>query len=72
MKKGKILSVIALSSLPLVTFATNGDLLIGVGAVSRSMGGIGIAVPTGADGVIFSNPALMTYYDKTIFSFGGT
>ena len=42
MKKGKILSVISLSSLPLVTFATNGDLLIGVGAVSRSMGGIGI------------------------------
>ena len=55
-----------------VVFATNGDLLIGVGPVSRSMGGVGIGLPTDADSVIFSNPALMGYYKKTVFSFGGT
>lgn len=55
-----------------VGFATNGDFLIGVGPVSRSMGGIGIGLPTDADSVIFSNPALMVDFKKTIFSFGGT
>lgn len=55
-----------------VGFATNGDFLIGVGAVSRSMGGVGIGLPTDADGVIFSNPALMTEFKKTVFAFGGT
>ncbi len=53
-------------------FATNGDLLIGVGAVSRSMGGIGIALKTDPDSVIFSNPALMSEFERTTFTFGGT
>ena len=53
-------------------FATNGDFLIGVGPVSRSMGGIGIGLPTDADSIVFSNPALMTYYKKSVVAFGGT
>ncbi len=53
-------------------FATNGDLLIGVGPVSRSMGGVGIGLPTDADSVVFFNPALITYYKTKVFSFGGT
>ncbi|RTZ60886.1 MAG: aromatic hydrocarbon degradation protein, partial [Gammaproteobacteria bacterium] len=55
-----------------ISFATNGDFLIGVGAVSRGMGGVGIATVTNADSTIFSNPALMTEYKKAVFSFGGT
>ena len=53
-------------------FATNGDLLIGVGPVSRAMGGIGIGLPTDADSAVFSNPALMVDFKKTLFAFGGT
>jgi long-chain fatty acid transport protein len=55
-----------------LSFATNGDLLIGVGAVSRSMGGVGISLPTDADSTIFSNPALMGEYQRATLSFGGT
>ena len=69
MKKISILTVLGLTSL---TFATNGDLLIGVGPVSRAMGGVGIGIKTDADSVIFSNPALMSEFKKTTFSFGGT
>jgi long-chain fatty acid transport protein len=55
-----------------LTFATNGDVLIGVGPVSRAMGGVGIGLYTDADSVIFSNPALMTEAKTNVFSFGGT
>jgi long-chain fatty acid transport protein len=55
-----------------LTFATNGDVLIGVGPVSRAMGGVGIGLYTDADSVIFSNPAVMTEAKTNIFSFGGT
>jgi long-chain fatty acid transport protein len=55
-----------------LTFATNGDILIGVGPVSRAMGGVGIGLYTDADSVIFSNPALMTEPKTNVFSFGGT
>ncbi len=55
-----------------LTFATNGDILIGVGPVSRAMGGVGIGLYTDADSVIFSNPALMTAAKTNVFSFGGT
>lgn len=45
--------------LPLAAHATNGDNLIGVGAISRAMGGVGIAAPQDAISSTFSNPAAM-------------
>ena len=39
--------------------ATNGDLFIGIGPVSRSMGGTGVAAPQDAVSAVFSNPAAM-------------
>ncbi len=41
--------------------ATNGDNLIGVGPVSRAMGGVGIAAPQDAISAVFSNPAAMCF-----------
>ncbi len=42
-------------------FATNGTNLIGVGAISRSMGGVGIAAPQDAISATFANPAAMCF-----------
>lgn len=42
-------------------FATNGDNLISIGPVSRSMGGVGIAAPQDAISAVFSNPAAMCF-----------
>ncbi len=39
--------------------ATNGDMFIGIGPVSRSMGGTGVATPQDAVSAVFSNPAAM-------------
>jgi long-chain fatty acid transport protein len=39
--------------------ATNGDNLIGIGPISRSLGGTGIAAPQDAISAVFSNPAAM-------------
>lgn len=39
--------------------ATNGDIFIGIGPVSRSMGGTGVAAPQDAISAVFSNPAAM-------------
>ncbi len=72
MSKLKKLTGIGLLALSSVAFATNGDMLIGVGPVSRAMGGVGIGLVTDADSVVFSNPSLMTEFNKTVFSFGGT
>ncbi|MDY0191166.1 MAG: outer membrane protein transport protein [Desulfuromonas sp.] len=47
--------------LPQTVFATNGDNLIGVGPVSRAMGGVGIAAPQDAISATFSNPAAMNF-----------
>ena len=41
--------------------ATNGTNLIGVGPISRSMGGVGIAAPQDAISAVFSNPAAMCF-----------
>lgn len=49
----------AAALLPLNAQATNGDNLIGVGAISRAMGGVGIAAPQDAISATFSNPAAM-------------
>ncbi|WP_291314967.1 outer membrane protein transport protein [Desulfuromonas sp.] len=45
--------------LPLAAHATNGDNLIGVGPISRAMGGVGIAAPQDAISATFANPAAM-------------
>lgn len=46
---------------PMNALATNGDNLIGVGPISRAMGGVGIASPQDAISAVFSNPAAMCF-----------
>ncbi len=58
-----------------LALATNGDNLIGVGPISRSMGGVGIAAPQDAISAVFSNPAAMCfgpYCPASEFNFAGT
>jgi long-chain fatty acid transport protein len=55
--------------------ATNGDNLIGIGPISRSMGGVGIAFPQDAISATFANPAGMCfgpYCPGSEFNFAGT
>lgn len=52
---------LGLLALPGPAFATNGDNLISVGPVSRSMGGVGIAAPQDSASAVFSNPAAMCF-----------
>jgi long-chain fatty acid transport protein len=54
-----------------LSFATNGDNLIGVSPASRGMGGIGVGMPVGPTDSIFRNPAWMSYYKGFNLSFGG-
>ena len=56
-----LLSIVLL--VPLAALATNGDNLIGVGPISRAMGGVGIAAPRDAISAVFSNPAAMCFGD---------
>ena len=51
--------------------ATNGDTLIGLGAISRSMGGTGIAHFAGAETAL-KNPALLAKQKGLEVMFGGT
>lgn len=53
----KLLLLIFLTS----AYATNGDLLIGIGPISRSMGGVGIASPQDPISAVFANPAAMCF-----------
>jgi long-chain fatty acid transport protein len=64
-----VAAAIALSATS--AFATNGDHLIGMGAKSRGMGGIGIGMSHGAESAL-SNPSLITSVKGTEISFGGT
>ncbi len=41
--------------------ATNGDNLIAIGPIARSMGGVGIADPQDAISAVFANPAAMCF-----------
>jgi long-chain fatty acid transport protein len=55
--------------------ATNGDNLIGIGPISRAMGGVGIAAPQDAISAVFANPAAMCfapYCPASEFNFAGT
>ncbi len=50
----------AMLGLPTLVSATNGYFMIGYGAVSRGMGGVGVALPQGGMASAF-NPAAMTF-----------
>ncbi len=65
----KIISITLIGSMAL--FATNGDSLIGLGAKSRAMGGVGIATFYGAENVL-SNPALISKLKSNEIDFGAT
>jgi long-chain fatty acid transport protein len=67
-----VLFVTALSLTP--ALATNGDNLIGIGPISRSMGGVGIAAAQDAISAVFSNPATLAFTPTpdTEFDFAGT
>jgi long-chain fatty acid transport protein len=53
-----LIAVLAMAPLAL---ATNGSNLIGVGPMSRSMGGVGVAAPQDAISAIFANPAAICF-----------
>ena len=67
----KVILASALLSAVGISFATNGDNLIGVSPASRGMGGIGVGMPVGSTDSIFRNPAWMSYYKGFNVSFGG-
>ena len=68
----KALLVGALFSTATLTFATNGDNLIGLTPASRGMGGIGVGMPVGPVDSIFRNPAWMSVMEnKFTVQFGG-
>ncbi len=67
MKKIVISSLLATS----LVYATNGDNMIGVGAQSRAMGGVGIGMPMGTDSA-YSNPAWVSESKGYHLSFGAT
>ena len=67
----KLILASALLSAVGISFATNGDNLIGVSPASRGMGGIGVGMPVGPTDSIFRNPAWMSYYKGFNLSFGG-
>lgn len=55
--------------------ATNGDNLEGIGPISRSMGGVGIASAQDAISAVFSNPATISFIPaapNSEFNFSGT
>jgi long-chain fatty acid transport protein len=75
-KKLKVSTVVAMIMLlSPVAWATNGDNLIGIGPISRAMGGVGIAAPQDAISAVFANPAAMCfgpYCPSSEFNFAGT
>ncbi|NPA41808.1 MAG: TonB-dependent receptor [Aquificae bacterium] len=68
----KALLIGALFSTATLTFATNGDNLIGLTPASRAMGGIGVGMPVGPVDSVFRNPAWMSVMEnKFTVQFGG-
>jgi len=70
-----LLAVTLIATLSPAALATNGTQLIGIGPISRSMGGVGIAAPQDAISAVFSNPAAMCfgpYCPTSQFDFAGT
>jgi len=69
MKKTIKLAVVAALALGTTSaFATNGDVMIGQGAKSRSMGGVGIAKSFGAESGL-ANPAMISSVKDSEFTF---
>jgi long-chain fatty acid transport protein len=67
--------VVILTAFAGLSLATNGDNLIGIGPISRAMGGVGIAAPQDAISAVFANPAAMCvgpFCPNTEVDFGGT
>jgi len=65
MKKTIKLAVVAALALGATSaFATNGDVMIGQGAKSRAMGGVGIAKSFGAESGL-ANPAMISTVEKS-------
>ncbi|WP_294948473.1 OmpP1/FadL family transporter [Sulfurivirga sp.] len=72
MKKTTLALAISAATLAATpAFATNGDMLIGLGAQSRALGGTGTAAFFGSENAL-TNPALLAKAKKTEISFGGT
>jgi len=69
-----LLTVLAITAFALPAFATNGTNIIGVGTISRSMGGVGVAAPQDAITAVFGNPAAMCYIpcETSEVDFAGT
>ncbi len=77
MKKSIVVFTFLLISLMLVpaAMATNGTSLIGIGPISRAMGGGGVAAPQDAISAIFANPAAACfgpYCNGSTVDFAGT
>ena len=72
MKRTIKLAVVAALALGTTSaFATNGDIMIGQGAQSRAMGGVGIAKSFGASSGL-ANPALLSSVKSSEFTAGIT
>lgn len=71
MNLNKLLIALAASGFVSTAFATNGDVLIGLGAQARAMGGTGTAAFFGSENAL-TNPALIGKSKGTEFSLGGT
>ncbi len=56
-----VLAVILMLSFAGTAQATNGDNLIAIGPIARSMGGVGVAAPQDAISAVFANPAAMCF-----------
>jgi len=72
MKKTIKLAVVAALALGATSaFATNGSTMVGAGAKTRGMAGVGIGMSHGAESTL-NNPALITTVESSEVSFGGT
>jgi long-chain fatty acid transport protein len=58
-----VTSLFVVLLVPVAALATNGDNIIGVGPISRAMGGVGIAAPQDAISAVFSNPGSICFGD---------
>ena len=76
MRKSLLISCLVLIVSLTLTFsnvwATNGAQMIGVGPISRAMGGTGIANPQDGVSAIYLNPAGMINFSKLKVDFGAT
>jgi long-chain fatty acid transport protein len=69
------ISIVFLLSIGGIAHATNGDNFMGIGPISRAMGGVGIAAPQDSISAVFANPAGMCfgpYCPGSQLDFGGT